>query len=137
MKTKIFITVVLAALITVSGFAQAPSMELTKCNVDVQLTSKNLILVRYQNADNDKVKIRVYDADNNFIIAKTVAGSGNMKVYFDMNELPTGDYIFKVYGNKKQLCSEKVTKLSADTFTIPQRIIEYSVEADSAFLTSK
>ncbi|MDA3891483.1 MAG: hypothetical protein PF517_07425 [Salinivirgaceae bacterium] len=122
MRTKILITALFIAVFTAFGMAQKPTPEKTKCNVDVQLTSENLIVVRYQNANDDKIRIKVYDENKEFVNGRTLKATGNIKVSFDMSDLAEGNYYFKVFKNNKVLCTEEVTKLSTNNMGIPQRI---------------
>lgn len=122
MKTKILTTAILVAVFATFSFGQAPALNELNANVDVQLNAKNFIVVRYLNADNDKIKIKVYDANNKFVHQKTVKASGNIKVVYDLAKLPVGDYTFKVLCNKNLLRIESVSKLSAENITIPKTI---------------
>ena len=137
MKTKILITAVLVAVFSTFSMAQPLISETSKCNFDVQLTSKNLILVRYQNADNDKIRIKVYNQNNDIIKSKSVTTSGNIKVHFDLSKLPEGNYYFKVFCNKEELCTEVVTKLANNKLGIPERLNGTKITSTEMFFTDK
>jgi len=121
MKTRNLITAVLVAVFATASMAQAPSLENEKCNVDVQLNSKNQIVVRYMNANNEKVKVKVFNENDKLVYVRSVRDEGNIKLRFDLNTLPEGSYYFKVYQNKMELCTERVDKVSMTTLSVPER----------------
>ena len=140
MKTKVlipFLIAILLAILSTLSMAQPPTAETAKCKVDVQLTSNNLILVRYQNADNDKIRIKVYNDNEELIKSKTVIANGNIKVNFDLSKLPEGDYSFKVFCNKKEICTEIVPKLANNKLGIPKRLNSNRIVSNEISFTNK
>ena len=137
MKTKFLITAALVVIFSAFSIAQASIDETSTCNFDVQLTSKNLILVRYQNADNDKIKIVVYNDNNDFLRSRTVKATGNIKIHFDLSKLPEGNYYFKVLCNKEELCTEVVSKLANNKLCIPKRLNDIKTTSREMLFTDK
>lgn len=137
MKTKLFITAVFLACFAAFSLAQVPDNENKKCNFDVQLTSKNLIVVRYLNADNDKIKIKVYNENDDVVQVKTVKARGNIKLYFDMINLPEGEYSFQVFCNKQEICVEEVTKFTDNSLDMPRRLKTSKMVSSEMYFTNK
>lgn len=121
MKARILTTALFVAVMATASLAQTSESTIKKCKADVQLNSDNHIVVRYLNADNEKIKIKVFNENNKLVYGKTVKKDGNIKVRFDMEALPQGTYYFKLYSNKEELCSEQVNKNNLAWLSIPER----------------
>lgn len=121
MKARVLTTVFFVAVMATVSLAQTSESALKKCKADVQLNSDNHIVVRYLSAENEKIQIKVFNENEKLVFGKTIKKDGNIKVRFDMAELPQGTYYFKVYSNKHELCSEQVNKSNLAWLSIPER----------------
>jgi len=144
MKTKTFLTIAVLILATSMGFAKGKTKQnqstAPKAVTDVQINHEGLVVVRYLDARNEKIKVTVQNSDGECINRKMVKAEGDIKLMYDLTKLPEGTFTFTIKNGKNVLCQKAVSKTSDNKLGVPYEIDKYNTIPDmpaEALMTTK
>lgn len=121
MKTKI-LTITLFALMMGISFAstagnddtiQSENLYInTEFQASINLFPNNIVKFHVVKPEQDKVKLRVYDANGTLLYSYSIKKHNIARIGFDIKTLEAGEYEFVIVRNKTEILRKTISKES-------------------------